>query len=509
MSNLPLNWPDKIDSPELVAWLQQFGLGRYINAEQINKLRDGVNELYYTLNPDRIITIGTETIVDNEHTYEGYVWQLGGVQIDNTGNPSVLIIPAATVGFKRKDISVFTSEGNIIRVAGDETDGDIVTTPPTPPGTLYFKSYDINGDTIEASPEPPVIDGSIYKKKIEELGYGDTSLTGENAVIKLRPEGYSRYAFSNPDLVSILGFSLELINGNPTAEVPYPSKNLFIENTGSTSFTLIHDSAATADRKFFFLDENDLVVPPGGKVWLKYDLTAIELFWKSWVDLSSKADLVGGKVPTEQLPSYVDDVLEFANLAAFPATGETGKIYVDLSTNLQYRWSGSAYINFSGKPIFIIKDFLVATGSSTNWRFRTFQSGTSYTPTVLDSGTSTFLTALTGSGASSIPYQTHSSYVAPFDTKLKSITILKTDVFGGETFKLAIGSHLKTNNSNTVTDGVSILEVEPSKGSYSVFKHKYTSADFGDITIPSGHSLVVGWINQGRGIEIYFEMEKA
>lgn len=51
-----------------------------------------------------------------------------------------------------------------------------------------------------------------------------------------------------------------------------------------------------------------------------------------------------GKVPTAQLPSYVDDVLEAANLAAFPASGETGKIYVALDTNKSYRWSGSAYI---------------------------------------------------------------------------------------------------------------------------------------------------------------------
>jgi hypothetical protein len=51
-----------------------------------------------------------------------------------------------------------------------------------------------------------------------------------------------------------------------------------------------------------------------------------------------------GKVPSTQLPSYVDDVLEAANLAAFPATGETGKIYVALDTNKAYRWGGSTYV---------------------------------------------------------------------------------------------------------------------------------------------------------------------
>lgn len=51
-----------------------------------------------------------------------------------------------------------------------------------------------------------------------------------------------------------------------------------------------------------------------------------------------------GKVPSLQLPSYVDDVVEYASQAAFPVTGETGKIYVALDTNVSYRWSGSAYV---------------------------------------------------------------------------------------------------------------------------------------------------------------------
>jgi hypothetical protein len=61
--------------------------------------------------------------------------------------------------------------------------------------------------------------------------------------------------------------------------------------------------------------------------------------------LAAKADLVNGTVPSSQLPSYVDDVLEYTNYASFPATGETGKIYVDKSAvNKAYRWSGSAYV---------------------------------------------------------------------------------------------------------------------------------------------------------------------
>ena len=50
-----------------------------------------------------------------------------------------------------------------------------------------------------------------------------------------------------------------------------------------------------------------------------------------------------GKIPSAQLPSYVDDVVEYANLAAFPGTGCSGILYIALNTNKQYRWAGSTY----------------------------------------------------------------------------------------------------------------------------------------------------------------------
>ena len=62
---------------------------------------------------------------------------------------------------------------------------------------------------------------------------------------------------------------------------------------------------------------------------------------------TAKADLVSGKVPAAQLPSFVDDVEEYASLSAFPVTGESGKLYIALDTNKTYRWSGSTYVEVS------------------------------------------------------------------------------------------------------------------------------------------------------------------
>lgn len=54
-----------------------------------------------------------------------------------------------------------------------------------------------------------------------------------------------------------------------------------------------------------------------------------------------------GKVPSSQLPSYVDDVVEYGNKSKFPTTGESGKIYLDMETNKSYRWGGTSYVEIS------------------------------------------------------------------------------------------------------------------------------------------------------------------
>lgn len=54
-----------------------------------------------------------------------------------------------------------------------------------------------------------------------------------------------------------------------------------------------------------------------------------------------------GKIKTSFLPSYVDDVLEYAEMDAFPATGESGKIYINIADNKTYRWSGTRYVEIS------------------------------------------------------------------------------------------------------------------------------------------------------------------
>lgn len=89
--------------------------------------------------------------------------------------------------------------------------------------------------------------------------------------------------------------------------------------------------------------------------WMQLYWHANRSFPPAHPDWGKKADLIHGKVPAAQLPSYVDDVLEFSSYTDFPQPGEKGKIYITTQDNKQFRWGGSAYveINPDGKKTMI------------------------------------------------------------------------------------------------------------------------------------------------------------
>ena len=84
-----------------------------------------------------------------------------------------------------------------------------------------------------------------------------------------------------------------------------------------------------------------------------------------------------GLIDSTYLPSYVDDVLTFSNSNSFPEIGEDGKIYVDNSTNLTYRWSGSDYIEISKS---------LALGETSSTAYRGDRGAIAYTHAVTNKG---------------------------------------------------------------------------------------------------------------------------
>ena len=86
--------------------------------------------------------------------------------------------------------------------------------------------------------------------------------------------------------------------------------------------------------------------------------------------VSLSASKLTGTIPSANLPSYVDDVVEGETTADFPGIGETGKIYVATSTNKTYRWGGSGYVEISAS---------LALGTTSSTAFRGDYGNVAYT----------------------------------------------------------------------------------------------------------------------------------
>lgn len=116
---------------------------------------------------------------------------------------------------------------------------------------------------------------------------------------------------------------------------------------------------ATFDNDYFELDETSgyITLKPGSAGTYDHTLLSnignnshaqIDEFINSKGVANGLASLnAQGFVENTQLPSYVDDVLEYADFASLPTTGETGKIYITIDTNITYRWSGTVYVEIS------------------------------------------------------------------------------------------------------------------------------------------------------------------
>lgn len=136
---------------------------------------------------------------------------------------------------------------------------------------------------------------------------------------------------------------IKQLNGEGTYDNLYPkTKAGLVEETSTKKFVTEEQINVIENLKDFDPDE-------AGKIDIikKSDGTTLTVTNKT-VMLPNYAELDGyGLIPQEMLPSYVDDVLEYASFSALPRPGETGKIYVDLATNKTYRWGGTEYAEIS------------------------------------------------------------------------------------------------------------------------------------------------------------------
>lgn len=134
-------------------------------------------------------------------------------------------------------------------------------------------------------------------------------------------------------------------------------------STGANKYTL---PVATSSALGGVKSGTDITVDSSGNVSVANDSHTHSASTISSVNASA----ITGVIAAANLPSYVDDVVEYAGTSKFPTTGETGKIYVDTSTNKIYRWSGSGYT--------VISD-TIALGETSSTAYRGDRGATAYT----------------------------------------------------------------------------------------------------------------------------------
>jgi hypothetical protein len=160
-----------------------------------------------------------------------------------------------------------------------------------------------------------------------------------------------------------------------------------------------------------------------------------------------------GLIPSSILPSYVDDVLEFANFAAFPGTGETGKIYLDLSDNSIYRWSGSTYVAIS-----------TSLGTSSTPEFASLGLGT---PAVAG-----WRLTMNGAACSLVATVTAASNVYTLDVRSSNEFVTAAPIAAATTINLS--------NLNTIPTGYAWE---------GVFRFEYTGGTIAWFTGNSGYTV--------------------
>lgn len=161
-------------------------------------------------------------------------------------------------------------------------------------------------------------------------------------------------AYSLPDATTttkggvIVGSGLSVSTGTVSANVTSVAGRTGAVTIASTDVSGLGSLATQSSVAYSSLAGVPSTFTPSAHVHSAADITSGTL---SDSRLSANVPLlVSGLLPSTVLPSYVDDVLEYAATSNFPATGETGKIYVATSTNKIYRWSGSVYVEISPSP---------------------------------------------------------------------------------------------------------------------------------------------------------------
>lgn len=191
--------------------------------------------------------------------------------------------------------------------------------------------------------------GTDWQNLWAKIGLGVLNTTAQNvvaAINEVKATADAAVAGTAPDATESVKGIVELattgeaVAGTDTTRAVTPAgvDAALDDRVTTASATAAGIVELASDAEALALSATDRAITPG-------NLGAITNVNNGLVKLDGS-----GKVASAQLPSFVDDIVEAANFAALPVTGETGKVYVTLDTNNTYRWGGSAYAEIAASP---------------------------------------------------------------------------------------------------------------------------------------------------------------
>ena len=292
MSVFPLNIPEKTNTPALLAFFQQFGLDKYLSAEEINKITEALTELKEASENVSIVNTifvnnGFEKVDQLFTAFANSEWNINGINYTNPTD-QVITIPLCATGKVRTDRIVLDTNNNFVRVPGVEVDENPVA-EAKPVNTLDYTFIPVN-DAEVGDPSSPVIGNTYQQKQFDAL---QTYIgTGTDVVIPLNTTGRSHIQLKGT-MTSIAGLSFADLVANPTnAEYPHYGKRYLFFNDSGHDIILKH-LVGTEDIFFTFKEETDLVFPNGE--FLEFFNGGSNVFvnvFRSWKDISNKLDKV-------------------------------------------------------------------------------------------------------------------------------------------------------------------------------------------------------------------------
>lgn len=204
-----------------------------------------------------------------------------------------------------------------------------------------------------------------------------------------------------------------------------------------------------------YVDQQDNIL--SGRIDLKADSNAVT------AALSTKADLISGKIPESQLPTMVDDVLTYDTQSLFPVVGEDGKIYIAKDTNKSFRWAGSSYVELSSGVVLGETSATAYRGDRGKIAYdHTFATGNPHNATTTDipEGTNLYfteprvrMTQLTGINITNTAQLDPTDYLIVGMGKLQGQINTKTSLSLGNTSTTALAGNSTTS---VITEGTNL-----------------------------------------------------